>query len=54
VPALLGPNLSIGLAASSIDIMGSVEASKGGAAGSLEATAYELGTASALSSSACP
>ncbi|WAE63203.1 hypothetical protein OUY36_06390 [Stutzerimonas sp. R40042] len=39
MPALLGPNLRIGLAASSIDIMGSAEASKGGAAGSLEATA---------------
>ena len=47
VPAmlvLLGLTLSIGLTASSIAIMGSVEASKGGAAGSLEATAYELGT----------
>lgn len=42
--ALLGLALSIGLAASSIAIMGSVEASKGGAAGSLEATGYELGT----------
>ncbi|RIA18752.1 DHA2 family multidrug resistance protein-like MFS transporter [Ectopseudomonas oleovorans] len=42
--ALLGLTLSIGLTASSIAIMGSVEASKGGAAGSLEATAYELGT----------
>lgn len=41
--ALLGLTLSIGLTASSIAIMGSVEASKGGAAGSLEATAYELG-----------
>lgn len=34
--------LSIGLTASSIDIMGSVDASKGGAAGSLEATRYKL------------
>lgn len=42
--ALLGLTLSIGLTASSIAIMGSVEASKGGSAGSLEATAYELGT----------
>ncbi|MDK8264753.1 MFS transporter [Pseudomonas oryzihabitans] len=42
--ALLGLTLSIGLTASSIAIMGAVEASEGGAAGSLEATAYELGT----------
>lgn len=42
--AVLGLALSIGLTASSIAIMSSVEASKGGAAGSLEATAYELGT----------
>ncbi|MHB0817285.1 MFS transporter [Stutzerimonas stutzeri] len=42
--ALLGLTLSIGLTASSIAIMGSVEASEGAAAGSLEATAYELGT----------
>ncbi|HHX34225.1 MAG TPA: MFS transporter [Gammaproteobacteria bacterium] len=42
--AVLGLTLSIGLTASSIAIMGSVEASKGGAAGSLEATSYELGT----------
>ena len=42
--ALLGLTLSIGLTASSIAIMGSVVADKGGAAGSLEATAYELGT----------
>jgi len=42
--ALLGLTLSIGLTASSIAIMGSVEASKGGAAGSLQVTAYELGT----------
>ena len=42
--ALLGLTLSIGLTASSIAIMGSVEPSKGAAAGALEATAYELGT----------
>jgi len=42
--ALLGLSLSIGLTASSIAIMGSVEAGKGGAAGALEATAYELGS----------
>ena len=42
--AVLGLTLSTGLTASSIAIMGSVEASKGGAAGSLEATGYELGT----------
>ncbi|MBN9061770.1 MAG: MFS transporter [Rhizobiales bacterium 65-9] len=42
--AALGLTLSIGLTASSIAIMGSVDASKGGAAGSLEATGYELGT----------
>lgn len=42
--ALLGVTLSIGLTASSIAIMGAVDASRGGAAGSLEATAYELGT----------
>lgn len=42
--ALLGLTLSTGLTASSIAIMGSVEASKGGEAGSLEATGYELGT----------
>jgi DHA2 family multidrug resistance protein-like MFS transporter len=41
---MLGLTLSIGLTASSIAIMGSVDASKGGAAGSLEATGYELGT----------
>lgn len=47
VPVLLsflGLALSIGLTASSIAIMGAVDASKGGAAGSLEATGYELGT----------
>lgn len=47
VPALLavlGLALSVGLTSSSIAIMGSVDASKGGAAGSLEATGYELGT----------
>lgn len=43
--ALLGLALSIGLTASSIAILGAVDASKGAAAGSLEATAYELGTA---------
>ncbi|MDC7828182.1 MULTISPECIES: MFS transporter [Pseudomonas] len=43
--ALLGLTLSIGLTTASIAILGSVEASKGAAAGSLEATAYELGTA---------
>jgi len=42
--AVLGLTLSTGLTASSIAIMGAVEASKGGAAGSLEATGYELGT----------
>ncbi len=42
--AVLGLMLSIGLTASSVAIMGSVEASKGGAAGSLESTGYELGT----------
>lgn len=47
VPAALtvvGLTLSIGLTASSIAIMGSVEAEKGSAAGSLEGTGYELGT----------
>jgi DHA2 family multidrug resistance protein-like MFS transporter len=46
VPAALGLaglSLSTGLTASSIAIMGSVEAEKGSAAGSLEATGYELG-----------
>lgn len=47
--AVLGSMLSIGLTASSIAIMGSVEASKGGAAGSLEATSYELGTGLGIS-----
>ncbi|UPA27417.1 MFS transporter [Shinella oryzae] len=42
--AVLGLMLSIGLTASSIAIMGAVEAERGGAAGSLEATGYELGT----------
>ena len=42
--AILGLALSIGLTSSSIAIMGSVEASKAGAGGSLEATGYELGT----------
>lgn len=44
VAAILGLTLSIGLTASSIAIMGSVDASKGGAAGSLEATGFELGS----------
>ncbi|MEN4902184.1 MFS transporter [Luteimonas sp. TWI1437] len=42
--AALGLSLSIGLTASSIAIMNAVEAEQGGAAGALEATAYELGT----------
>ena len=42
--ALLGLALSIGLTASSIAIMSSVAPSQGGAAGSLEATAYEFGS----------
>ncbi|OSQ27042.1 methyl viologen resistance protein SmvA [Thalassospira sp. MCCC 1A03138] len=42
--AVVGLTLSIALTASSIAIMGSVEAEKGGAAGSLEGTGYELGT----------
>lgn len=42
--AVLGLTLSIALTASSIAIMSAVDASKGGAAGSLEATSYELGT----------
>lgn len=42
--AILGLALSIGLTASSIAIMGSVDAGRGGAAGALEATGYELGT----------
>ena len=42
--AVVGLTLSIGLTASSIAIMGSVPAEKGGEAGSLEATGYELGT----------
>ena len=42
--AVLGLTLSIGLTASSIAIMGAAEAEKGGAAGALEATGYELGT----------
>lgn len=41
---VVGLSLSIGLTASSIAIMGSVEPEKGGAAGSLEGTGYELGT----------
>lgn len=42
--AVTGLALSIGLTSSSIAIMGSVSAEKGGAAGSLESTGYELGT----------
>ncbi|EWY42021.1 MFS transporter [Skermanella stibiiresistens SB22] len=42
--AILGLTLSIGLTASSIAIMGSVDGREGGAAGSLEATGHELGT----------
>ncbi|MCM5558408.1 MFS transporter [Pleomorphomonas sp. JP5] len=42
--AVLGLMLSVGLTASSVAIMSSVDASQGGAAGSLEATGYELGT----------
>lgn len=42
--AILGMMLSSSLTASSIAIMGSVDTSKGGAAGSLEATGFELGT----------
>lgn len=42
--ATVGVTLSIGLTASSIAIMGSVDESKGAAAGSLEATGHELGS----------
>lgn len=42
--ASLGLALSIGLTASSIAIMGAADASEAGAAGSLEATGYELGS----------
>ncbi|ETX29159.1 MFS transporter [Roseivivax isoporae] len=42
--AVLGLALSIGLTASSIAIMGAADPSEAGAAGSLEATGYELGT----------
>ena len=42
--AVLGLSLSIGLTASSIAIMGAAETSEAGAAGSLEATGYELGS----------
>jgi DHA2 family multidrug resistance protein-like MFS transporter len=42
--AVTGLTLSIGLTSSSIAVMGSVAAEKGGAAGSLESTGYELGT----------
>ncbi|MCE8472415.1 MFS transporter, partial [Rhodovulum sulfidophilum] len=41
---LLGLALSIGLTASSIAIMGAADAREAGAAGSLEATGYELGS----------
>ncbi|WP_414897845.1 MFS transporter [Rhodovulum sp. YEN HP10] len=41
---LLGLALSIGLTASSVAIMGAAEAHEAGAAGSLEATGYELGS----------
>lgn len=47
--ALLGLTLSIGLTASSVAIMGSVDASKASAGGSLEATAFELGTGLGIS-----
>lgn len=46
---LLGLSLSIGLTASSIAIMSSAPAEKAGAAGSLEATGYELGTGLGIS-----
>ena len=42
--AITGLSLSIGLTSSSIAIMSSVPPEKGSAAGSLEATGYELGT----------
>tara|TARA_R110002033_G_scaffold46121_2_gene90466 strand:+ start:2656 stop:4176 length:1521 start_codon:yes stop_codon:yes gene_type:complete len=42
--AALGLSLSIGLTASSIAIMGAADAHEAGAAGSLEATGYELGS----------
>lgn len=42
--AALGLALSIGLTASSIAIMGAADSSEAGAAGSLEATGYELGS----------
>lgn len=42
--AALGLALSIGLTASSIAIMGAADTSEAGAAGSLEATGYELGS----------
>lgn len=41
--AVAGLALSIGLTASSVAIMGAVAAEKGGAAGALESTGYELG-----------
>lgn len=46
---LLGLALSIGLTASSIAIMGGAPVNKAGSAGSLEATAYELGTGLGIS-----
>lgn len=42
--AVLGLALSIGLTASSIAIMGAADTNEAGAAGSLEATGYELGS----------
>lgn len=48
--ALLGLALSIGLTASSIAMMNSVEPGKGGAAGSLEAVGYELGAGLGITS----
>ena len=42
--AILGAGLSIGLTASSLAIMSNISAEKAGSAGSLEATAYDLGS----------
>lgn len=42
--ATLGTGLSVGLTASSIAIMSNITAEKAGSAGSLEATAYDLGS----------
>ena len=50
--AILGLTLSIGMTASSIANMGAVDASKGGAAGLLEATGYELGVGLGITLSA--